>query len=63
MLPFTMQDLYKCVCKGNSKEICEEMSLSSLFFPKNADASIFWRFKANCLEKMRGFTIFLCGFQ
>lgn len=41
----------------NCKEICEEISFPS-FFQKNADVSILLRFKANYLEKMRGYPYF-----
>ena len=49
--------------KANSKEIGEEI-LFPYFFRKMLMMSAFLlRFKANYLEKMRGYSIFLCGFQ
>ena len=63
MLPFAMQfkDLFKCVCflyvKANSKEICEEISFPS-FLRKMLMSAFLLRFKANYLEKMRGYPYF-----
>ena len=43
--------------KANSKEICEEISFLS-FFRKMLMLAILLRFKANYLEKMRGYPYF-----
>jgi len=43
--------------KANSKEICEEISFPS-FFRKMLMSAFLLRFKANYLEKMRGYPNF-----
>ena len=43
--------------KANSKEICEEISFPS-FFRKMLMSAFLLRFKANYLEKMRGYPYF-----
>jgi len=43
--------------KENSKEICNEISFPS-FFRKMLMSAFLLRFKANYLEKMRGYPIF-----
>jgi len=44
--------------KANSKEICEEISFPSFFFRKMLMSAFLLRFKANYLEKMRGYPNF-----
>jgi len=43
--------------KANSKESCEEISSPSIF-RKTLKSAFLLRFKANYLEKMRGYPVF-----
>ena len=52
-----VQTYLSCTVKANSKEICEEISFPS-FFRKMLMSAFLLRFKANYLEKMRGYPYF-----
>ena len=54
--------MFKCVClfvsvKANSKEIFEGIFFPS-FFQKMLMSLFSFRFRGNCLEKMRGYSYF-----
>ena len=44
--------------KANSKEICEEISFPAFFFRKMLMSVFLLGFKANYLEKLRGYPYF-----
>ena len=48
--------------KANSKKICKEISFPS-FFKKMLMSVFLLRFRANYLEKMHGYPVFLRGFN